>query len=365
LYPDWVMPEILPTEKNHSHKFILLNKYLKNPLSVFLAAFLLLSGDVFSQDPHFSQYFVSPLTLNPAYTGKFNGTFRFSGNIKKQWPTINNAFTTSTASYDFSILNNKLPENDTWGLGFLAVNDQSGNKILNNNFYTVSTAYTKSLDDDGKNQITIGFQGTMANKRLDVRRADFQDELTALGFTGVTSEIFGNNPFAINYFDLNTGFMYALSTDGDNSFYLGASIYHVNRPSESFMGGYYQLNARSTVHGGAYLPMGENKSLHASFIHQQQGAAAETLAGASFAYNLSYDDNNPMQLYAGGWYRLGDALIPYLGMELNGFRFGFSYDINHSTLRPASISRGGSELSIIYIGKYKDPLRKKINCPKF
>ncbi len=27
-----------------------------------------------AQDPHFSQFFASPLTLNPAFTGKFNGT---------------------------------------------------------------------------------------------------------------------------------------------------------------------------------------------------------------------------------------------------------------------------------------------------
>ncbi|HOA38555.1 MAG TPA: type IX secretion system membrane protein PorP/SprF, partial [Flavihumibacter sp.] len=35
-----------------------------------------------AQDPHFSQFFASPLTLNPAYTGKFNGTVRVSGNYR-------------------------------------------------------------------------------------------------------------------------------------------------------------------------------------------------------------------------------------------------------------------------------------------
>ena len=78
-----------------------------------------LSG--FGQDPHFSQFFVSPLTLNPAYTGKFDGEYRFSGNYKKQWPTINNAFTTSTAAIDFNILKNNIPEHDTWGVGFMAL----------------------------------------------------------------------------------------------------------------------------------------------------------------------------------------------------------------------------------------------------
>jgi type IX secretion system PorP/SprF family membrane protein len=173
----------------------------------FFFAIMLMAKSLRAQDPHFSQFFVSPLTLNPAYTGKFNGTYRFSGNFKKQWPTVNNAFTTSTAAIDFSILDKNLPDNDTWGVGLMAVNDQSGNKILNNSFYTLSTAYTKTLDEDGMHQLAIGFQGTYASKRLDLRRADFEDELTALGFTGMTTEAFTNSPFSINYLDINTGFM--------------------------------------------------------------------------------------------------------------------------------------------------------------
>lgn len=318
-----------------------------------------------AQDPHFSQFFVSPLTLNPAYTGKFEGNYRFSGNFKKQWPTINNAFTTSTAAVDFNILGNKIPEHDGWGVGLLALNDQSGNKILNNSYYSISTAYAKALDEDGLHQITVGFQGTMASKRLDLRRADFEDELTAFGFTGLTAESFAASPFAINYFDLNTGFMYSMSTDGDNNFYLGASIYHVNRPSESFYNGFYLLNPRSTVHGGAYLPFGQWNALHISFMQQTQGAAKETLAGGAYSMNLNYDTENPAYLYAGAWYRVGDALIPYLGLEINKFRFGISYDINRSSLRPASASRGGTELSIIYTSGYRDPFKRKLHCPKF
>ena len=35
-----------------------------------------------AQDPHFSQYFSSPLTFNPAFTGYFEGTHRFAVNIR-------------------------------------------------------------------------------------------------------------------------------------------------------------------------------------------------------------------------------------------------------------------------------------------
>jgi type IX secretion system PorP/SprF family membrane protein len=325
----------------------------------------LLCSGLRAQDPHFSQFFSSPLTLNPAYTGKFNGNFRVAGNYRNQWPTINNAFTTATASFDMPILTSKLPEFDTWGVGILALNDQSGNKILNNTFFSLSTAYHKGLDANGWHQLTVGFQGSYANKRLDVSRADFEDELTSLGFTGVTSEVFNNDQVPISYFDFNTGIMYSGTTNGVNSFYLGASVYHINRPRESFQGGSFTLQPRVTIHGGGYVPVGENKIFHGSFIHQRQAGATETTLGGAMAFNVTGDETNPVEVYTGLWYRFNDAFIPYVGFEIAGFRLGFSYDINTSSLNTASNGRGGTEISLIYIRQPADPNLKKLNCPKF
>ena len=88
--------------------------------------FILLSR-ASAQDPHFSQFFSSPLTLNPAFTGKFFGTYRIAGNYRNQWPSINNAFTTSTISADFHILPGRIANNDSWGIGFQGYNDNSAN----------------------------------------------------------------------------------------------------------------------------------------------------------------------------------------------------------------------------------------------
>ncbi|MES1226414.1 MAG: type IX secretion system membrane protein PorP/SprF, partial [Bacteroidota bacterium] len=49
---------------------------------------LLLGTAALAQDPNFSQFFASPLTLNPALTGKFDGVYRVAGNYRNQWPTI-------------------------------------------------------------------------------------------------------------------------------------------------------------------------------------------------------------------------------------------------------------------------------------
>src|ERR1700748_3191093 len=109
-----------PTSNGVGH---LLSFRARAALFCTLIAFLLASTSIRAQDPGFSQFFASPLTLNPALTGKFNGVVRVAGNYRNQWPSINNAFITSTISVDAPIFRNKLPENDTWGLGFMAMND--------------------------------------------------------------------------------------------------------------------------------------------------------------------------------------------------------------------------------------------------
>src|SRR5882762_6578663 len=145
------------------------------------ACLLLFMGTLLSiqtlkaQDPGFSQFFASPLTLNPALTGKFNGVVRVAGNYRNQWPSINNAFITSTISVDAPILKNRLPENDTWGLGVMAMTDKTASGILTSNFFSLSTSYHKSLDEDGLHQLGVGFQGTYANKSLDGTRLTFED----------------------------------------------------------------------------------------------------------------------------------------------------------------------------------------------
>ena len=318
-----------------------------------------------AQDPNFSQFFASPLTLNPALTGKFDGVYRVAGNYRNQWPTINNAFTTMTTSVDFGILKNRIPEIDQFGMGIMAFSDKSGNGVLQNNFAALSLAYHKGLDENGYHQIGAGFQGTYVNKRLDVTKVVFEDQLTPLGFTGVTGEIFANNQVNVQYVDVNAGVFYNGSTNGYNNFYLGASMYHINRPKESFQGGEFLLSPRTTIQAGGKIPVGPYNFIHFAANHSMQAKAHNTMVGGAFALSLNADEANPTNIYFGSWYRFDDAIIPYIGLEFGEFHIGASYDVNTSALKPASNVRGGGEISLIYIKKPVDPNAKKLNCPKF
>ncbi|MES1220965.1 MAG: PorP/SprF family type IX secretion system membrane protein, partial [Bacteroidota bacterium] len=250
------------------------------------------------------------------------------------------------------------------GVGIMGYSDKSGNGVLNSTHYALSVAYHKGLDEDGYHQIGAGFQGAFVNKRLDVTKVVFEDQLTPNGFTGITNEIFANNQVNVKYFDMNAGLFYNGTTNGYNNFYLGASMYHINRPKESFQGGNYLLAARTTLQAGGRIPVGIHNYIHFAANHSMQAKAHNTMIGGAYSLNINDDNNSPVNLYLGSWIRFGDALIPYVGLEVSDFHFGFSYDVNTSSLKPGSNTRGGGEISLIYIRRPVDSDRR-LNCPKF
>ena len=67
-------------------------------------------------------------------------------------------------------------------------------------------------------------------------------------------------------------------------------------------------------------------TLHLSALYSTQAGAHETLVGAAMQFSaggLSTVDN-PVSFYGGLWMRLGDAIIPYVGLEYQNLRFGFT-----------------------------------------
>jgi type IX secretion system PorP/SprF family membrane protein len=336
---------------------------MKMRKSIFFTAALLLSLMANAQDPHFSQFFASPLTLNPAFTGKFNGTWRLAANHRDQWPSIPKAYVTSSASIDFPILKNFIPQDDVFGIGLSGVSDASANNILKLNYGSASMSYHKALDEDGYNTIGAGFQATYSSLSLDVSRLTFGEMLTQNGFTDISKRETLTNGNNQSYFDVNAGLLFSGSSNGINNYYLGVSMYHINRPTVSFIDKNWNLSGRITVHGGGSFPLNDQLTLHSSVIHQIQNKASETTIGAAIAANLNQDQEKPTSVYLGSWIRLNDAIIPYVGLEFGGLRIGASYDLNISSLKAATSTRGGSEISLIYI---KQPAENKgIPCPKF
>jgi type IX secretion system PorP/SprF family membrane protein len=347
--------------KPYTYKYFFMKKVL-----LFFTIALYLMNPARAQDPHFSQFFASPLTLNPAMTGLFSGDFRVSGNYRSQWRSISTPFTTGTAAVDFGILKNVLNYTDIWGVGIMAMYDRTGGGALTSTYLSFSTAYHKGLDPEGNHTLAVGLQGTLVQKRLDQTKLVFENQIDNNGYNPAipSGESFVNP--TISYFDPNIGILYNGLVGESSNIYVGASYYHITQPTETFMAqNNNRLTSRYTVHGGGSVPVNGANRIHFSALYMKQSTASEFSFGGAYGFNLNGDDENPTTFYLGSWYRLKDAINPYVGLEINGFTIGASYDTNVSTLKPASNYRGGMELSIIYIHRRNEGSKYRTLCPRF
>jgi type IX secretion system PorP/SprF family membrane protein len=313
-------------------------------LTLFFVFFLLACTAVLqAQDPHFTQYFSSPLTLNPAMTGYFKGDYRIAANFRQQWWSVGAPFTTNTISYDTKLMQTKIKEHDIFAAGIMGLYDQSLSGGFKNVNVSATVAYHKALDVDGISNISAGFQFTYASRFLNFSALNFASQFNGSGFdTNIpTNETFGNS--RRSYLDINTGMLYTYKTE-NTEFYLGGSIYHLTSPNISFLkNGDFGIPIRFTIHSGSRFKVGENgNELFVGGLYMDQAGATEKAFGIAYGYALGEDAT----LYAGSWYRVKDAIMPYIGLNYNSLQVGFSYDIVNSSLKKANPKNGSFELSL-------------------
>lgn len=310
-----------------------------------------------AQDPHFSQYFTSPLTLNPANTGNFIGPGRLASNFRNQWQGIGKPYMTGTISYDTEFLKDREYKNDKFAFGVTALYDRTSGGLLTSNYIAGSLGYHLDLDEDGRSQLSLGFQGSFASKRLDYTKISFADQFTSFGFD---LNLPSNQTFSVgnlSYADFNAGVMYNHS-DEESSMYVGASAYHLTRPKESFLNDQAnRIPIRYTVHAGGSVRVGLNSIVYGSGLFMSQGNVTQGVLGLAYGKQLesALDD---IRIFAGAWYRNKDAIIPYVGYIYNNFQLGLTYDVNVSQLSGSSLRYKSFEISMVYIFLDKSEYRK-------
>ena len=333
---------------------------------------MLMGSAAIAQDVHFTQYFTSPLTLNPAFTGLVPDDIRAAANYRTQWSSVSSTpYMTGTASVDLAMLKGKLAEGDALGVGAMVLYDRSGSGGLTNTTAGVSLAYHKGFGRDKLQHLSIGFQGYLVQKKLDFQKLTLEDQIDPS--TGQvrfpTSETFSNGD--LTYPDFNVGLMYSGQISEHANAYAGLSYYHLTQPVETFINSNHQIHARTTAYLGGSFDLNENTVLYASGLYQTQASATEVLVGAAVGFilnpghDLEYQRNTVF--YLGSWYRHNDALAPYVAIEWSKMRVGLSYDVNISTFTPATRGAGAYELSLLYFGrinKQQSAPNYNWSCPK-
>ena len=343
---------------------------MKGCKKILLAFATLFAVSCKAQDLHFSQFFNSPLTTNPANTGFIpDADYRIGANFRNQWSSLLAApYKTVSLFGDAQVLRNKL-ENGWLGLGFVILSDEAGSGGLKSTKIYGSVAYHQLLGNNSL--VTAGFNVGWANKRIDRTKLKFPDQFDGKFFDGSRSSqaydaLVNTN---ISYFDLQAGVNYAYYPTDDIYINGGYSIMHVNKPQETFFTERADSSRIPIRHVGflnALLKVNERVIINPNMYYTNQAKASAFVVGLNANYNLS-GAGGEKQLIAGVYYRAGDAVIPMVGFQYKNISFTFSYDATTSALANFNNMNGAQEMSLIKKGFYNESNgdTRHVICPRF
>jgi len=301
------------------------------------------------QDVHFTQFFNSPLSLNPANTGNFDGRFRLATNNRNQWGSISTPFLTSSVSLDSRFLKRKTGR-DHAGVGLYLYQYMSGDVDLNHTEVRLSTSFIKSLDRNNQSKLALGFQGGFFQRSIDISNMKFADQYDydEADYTRATGEII--SAFNVTKPDFQAGITY-LHNNPDKLFInSGLSFFHLTRPDASFIGSIDRIPLRSVAHSDVLFNISDKDQIGPQLLFMYMKGATELTFGGIYKHAMQTDAD--IVISFGSYYRFRDALLLVSEIEYDNWKVGFSYDVNVSSLRAASNHRGGFEISIIYIDKW-------------
>ncbi|MDP2385147.1 MAG: type IX secretion system membrane protein PorP/SprF [Bacteroidota bacterium] len=331
-----------------------MNKFIRNItfILVFCGAY------ANAQDMHFTQFYASPLYLNPAFAGS-NACARLNLTYRNQWPGISKTYRSYMVAGDHYLQQYNL------GIGMLVANDVAGTGNLRTTYINPQLAYEAKFGRDFG--MRFGIQPGVTMRSVDFNNLIFADQIVNGGGAS-TVEIPKAN---VTFFDMGAGVL-AYSS----SYWGGISLYHLNRPNQSLLGNEdVPMPIRYTFHGGHKFVLNEEeknllqrKSVTAAVHYRGQKEFDQFDIGFYYMQSVMtlgmWYRGLPLKHYKPG-YANNDALAFVVGVKTDRFNVGYSYDVTISKL--AGASKGAHELNISY--QFCVPKKKKkrieVACPKF
>jgi len=325
-------------------------------------------GDVKGQDPQFSQFYATPLYLNPAFAGATQVS-RVGLNYRNQWPSMDASYVTYSAWADHFFIDANS------GVGLVVLSDREDLAGMKMNYVAAQYAYQLGFLQNWT--FRPGFEASYVMKSLDYSRLTFGDQYDDNGYQGPSSEVL-NSDWMVNYFDMALGGVFY-----NNNFWGGFAVHHVLSPNTAFISGVSdKLPRKYSIHAGYRIPLKKETTRHIYYDRNQKSidlypAINYKLQGEFQQLDLGmYLTYTPVSV--GIWYRgvpvniLGnynnsEAIIFSLGLNTRGLNIGYSFDY---TLSGLGISSGGAhEISLIYEFFLGDPRKppksvRQIPCPR-
>jgi len=316
---------------------------------------------------------MSPLTLNPANTGAFNGTFRIGGIYRDQARSFlnSNAYVTPSFYVDAPII--MIGKRSWLGVGGMMYNDEAGATSLSNLAALGSAAIHFAADKKSKTIFSFGLQAGTVQRRIDLTSSDveFADELMTGGVgIGASPDRSANVDDNRSYFDLAIGALLTSKLNKGMDMAVGLSVKHLLSPNYNLDNStdgddQAELKPLLTLHGLFNVDLNEKWTLSPTFLFHSLSGANNIQVQGMMGYHLN--EAKDMTFKFGLGYRLRDAAEVLLGLDYKQFKVALSYDATLSGLNDVNNSFGGFEIAASYIAKIfkKPPVKPLIHCPRF
>ncbi len=337
-----------------------LKKISLQVFSIGIFLFFLGGINLQAQDLHFSQFANSPLHLNPALTGGFDGDFRFNSAYRNQWPTLVE-YQTITGSADMNFCTT-CNDYGPYSLGALFTYDVAGLSRLSLTQLSLSGAIRRPLFK--KHEASLGLMLGVGSRSFDTEDLLSNARLTNTGFDPFFSDNLGNT--SNTFFDVSLGINTKWKGNNPRTHLnAGVGLYHINRYNASFVPGNTERQAmRTNIYGLGSLKLTNNLDLLGQGLLTMISNQEEWIFGGGLRIYASQTNNfwKDFSFQVMGSYRIDDALIPSVGLFYRAWFVGYSHDFTTSPLEVANDGNGGPEITLSYIFKRIKVPTSKI-CP--
>lgn len=328
---------------------------------LLVAAFI--ATNAFGQDIHFTQTSQTPLLINPAAAGVYNGWERVIINHRNQWIGGNTQFMTSSIAADVNLFKPERGNGAYMGVGVMFFNDIGGDSNFGHQNGSLTLSGILPIGGSG-HIISTGLQGGYGHRSGNTNNLLFRNQFDGYGFDATISSGEQNKLSSFSYMEANAGLYYVydgtqntFQRNRETRFQLGVSGYHLNAPLLQYSNGSTDTLARKfVVHTGFLTEIGTSQmSIDINAMQAIQASHFETLLGLMLRYRFingtKITGSNQDSFFGVGLYtRLNDAIMPSVMVDWNGFQLGISYDVTLSAYRKAP-GAGSIEFSLSYVNR--------------
>lgn len=303
-----------------------------------------------AQDHNLNNHNLVPFSLNPAQAGNANA-YRFALDMRQQWPTLDNNYTTVRLSYDQNFYKR------VCSLGFYYAYDDQAHGVYRSNEFALIYSHTFEVSE--LSFLRLGLQGSYFLNYFGFDKLEYGDQYDQSNFKvdPNTIEDFEHNTRGL--FDFSVGATFYL----ENTFSIGASVYHLAEPANGF------VDKSSNSLNRKYV-------FHANYMHDLQYTnglwGRKDLSGTYLFINANYQRQADFQkAYLGGGVFLSPVVLGVaekcnlesvyvtsfmVGCTFNGLQAYYIFDLPTYERQNGNWSH---EIALVYIIKKHE----RFPCP--